>query len=270
MNISVTGSKIYYTIPIFGGLQIDETLVNTWIVMAVIVGVCIFLTRNLKVHPTSKRQIVAEYLVTTVQNFVETNMGKQFSYFTPFIGALITMSAFCSLISLFGLYAPTADLNTPAAWAVVVFVLIVVYKVKANGVVGYLRSYTQPIAVVTPFNIISEIVTPISMALRHFGNIAAGNVISTLIYAALMTASHMVIGLIPGAIGSVFEHLPIFAVGLPALLSIYFDVFASCLQAFIFCMLTMIYVSTGAEVDEEYAAKRAAKKAAKMQKQKAQ
>lgn len=246
MEIDVTGAKIFYEIPIFGGIPITETVVNTWIIIALITALCIFLTRNLKVRPTSKRQIVAEYLVHTATNFVETNMGPQFLSYVPFIGALFALSAVSSLSSLVGAYAPTADLNTELSWALFVFVLITFTKIKTNKFGGYLKGFTQPVPVLTPFNIISEIATPISMSFRHFGNIASGSVITSLVYAALALLSHFLLGWLPGAL----SQIPLFQLGLPAILSVYFDLFSSLLQAFIFCMLTMMYIASAAETEE--------------------
>lgn len=100
-----------------------------------------------------------------------------------------------NLISLIGLRSPTADLSTEAAWAAVVFTMITAQKIKTNGVGGYLKGFTTPIPVMTPFNILSELATPISMACRHFGNILSGVVINALIYGALALASRKLLGL---------------------------------------------------------------------------
>ena len=164
MNISVQGAPIYFTIPIFGGIPISATLVVTWLIMAIVTGLCLWLTHDMKVSNVSKRQAVAEFLVETARNFTVGNMGEKFAYFTPFVAALFTLSLLSNLISLVGLYSPTADLSTEAAWAVLVFALITYHKIKANGFGGYLKGFTQPIPVLTPFNILSEIATPISMA----------------------------------------------------------------------------------------------------------
>ena len=127
--------------------------------------------------------------------------------------------------------------------------MITYTKIKTNGLGGYLLGFTTPIPVFTPFNIISELATPISMAFRHFGNIMSGGVISTLVYAALAVASNAMLGLLPGALGEVLSLIPIFQLGIPAVLSIYFDLFSSLMQAFIFCMLTMLYIANAAESD---------------------
>jgi F-type H+-transporting ATPase subunit a len=251
MDVNVVGPKVYYTlpfdIPVLGPIQITETLVVSWIVMAIITGLCIFLTHNLKVENITKRQAFAEMLVETADKFVIGNMGEKFRGFIPFVAALFATSVVSNLISLIGLRSPTADLNTEAAWAVVVFIIITQQKIKAGGFFGYLKGFTQPIPVLTPFNILSELATPISMACRHFGNILSGVVINGLLYAALALASSKLLGLIPGAVGAVLSNVPILDVGIPAILSVYFDWFSGVMQAYIFCMLTTMYIANAAE-----------------------
>ena len=229
--------------------MITETVVNTWIVMAVIVGLCLFLTHNMQVHARTKRQLIAEFIVKKMNAMVGENMGERFLRvgYAPLICSIMALSAFCSLSSLVGMYAPTSDLSTLLGWALMVFVLITWNKFRAGGPLGYIKGYFQPIPVLLPFNIISEFATPLSMAFRHFGNIASGSVITALIYAALAALSHAVFSILPGALGEVLGQIPILQVGIPAIFSIYFDLFSSCLQAFIFCMLTMMYIGSAAE-----------------------
>lgn len=251
MEINITGPKILYEIPIdipvLGRFRITETLVMSWVVMLLITLLCIWLTHDLKVTNITKRQAFAEMLVEVADKFVIGNMGEKFRDFVPFVAALFATSIVSNLISLFGVWSPTADLNTEAAWAVVVFVMITSQKIKAGGVGGYLKGFTQPIPVLTPFNILSELATPISMACRHFGNILSGVVINGLIYAALAVASSKLLGLIPGVVGAVLSHVPILDVGIPAVLSVYFDWFSGAMQAYIFCMLTTMYIANAAE-----------------------
>ena len=252
MNFDISGAKIFFRIPtgipILGDFLVSETLVVSWIVMAIITGLCIFLTRNLKVENITKRQAVAEMIVETANNFVRNNTGgNKFDKLIPFIAALFGTSIVSNLISLVGLRSPTADLSTEAAWAIVVFIMITANKIKASGFGGYLKGFTTPIFIMTPFNILSEIATPISMACRHFGNILSGVVINGLIYAALAVASSALLGLLPGAVGRVLSQVPILDVGLPAILSVYFDWFSGAMQAFIFTMLTIMYIANAAE-----------------------
>ena len=233
MELDFSGAKVYFTLPIdfpiLGELQISETMVVSWIVMLVITGVCIWLTHDLKVKDISKRQAVAELLVETANKFVIGNMGEKFRHMIPFVAALFITSVVSNLISLIGLRSPTADLSTEAAWAVVVFVMITGQKIKTNGFGGYLKGFTTPIAVMTPFNILS------------------GVVINGLIYGALAVASSALFGLLPGLLGDVFAKIPVLDVGIPAILSVYFDWFSGFMQAFIFCMLTVMYIANAAE-----------------------
>ncbi len=251
MDVSINGPKIYYTFPIdfpvLGRFQITQTLVMSWIVMLIITLLCIWLTRGLKVEKISKKQAVAELLVETVNKFVIGNAGERFSKLIPFVAALFATSVVSNLISLVGVWSPTADLSTEAAWAVVVFIMITAQKIKTSGIGGYAKGFTEPIAVMTPFNILSELATPISLACRHFGNILSGVVINTLIYTALALASSAILGLIPGVVGDVLSQIPFLDVGIPAILSFYFDWFTGFMQAFIFCMLTIMYIANAAE-----------------------
>lgn len=251
MELDISGAKVLFTVPIdlpiLGELQISETIVVSWIVMLLITGLCIWLTHDLKVENISKRQAVAELLVEKANHFVIGNMGEKYRYLIPFVSALFVTSVVSNLISLIGLRSPTADLSTEAAWAVVVFIMITSQKIKTNGFGGYLKGFTTPIAVMTPFNILSELATPVSMACRHFGNILSGVVINALLYSALAVASSALLGLIPGIVGDVLSQIPVLDVGIPAVLSVYFDWFSGVMQAFIFCMLTVMYIANAAE-----------------------
>lgn len=167
-------------------------------------------------------------------------MGERFMGFAPFIAAILGLSALSSLSSLLGLYPPTSDINIVAGWAILVFILITHYKLK-GGLGNYLKGYTEPIAVFTPINIISEVATPVSMTFRHFGNVLSGSVISVLVAAALQGLTSLLLGWLPGLLG----EIPFLQIGIPAVLSLYFDIFSGCLQAFIFSMLTMLYIANG-------------------------
>lgn len=228
--MNVTGPKILFEIK---GIPITETIVNGWIVVAVITVICFFLGRNLSTRNPSKKQILVEKVVIMLQSLIKGTMGEHNMFFMPYIGALFAYSMLGSLCGLFGLRAPTGDLNTTVAFALVAFFLIQFFNIKNKGIGGWLKGFTEPVVVITPLNLISEIASPISMAFRHFGNIASGIVITGLIYGALGGLSEIVFGA-----GSI----PIFQVGIPAILSIYFDVFTSFLQAYIISMLTMVYV----------------------------
>ncbi len=243
MNVEVRGPKIIFDIPILGGIPITETVVNGWIVIAIISVICFFLGRNLSTRNPSKRQIIAEKAVLMLRGLIRDTMGEHNMFFLPYIGALFSYSMLGSLMGLFGLRAPTGDLNTTIGFALIAFFLIQFYNIKNKGVFGWLKGFGEPVVFLTPLNIISEVASPISMAFRHFGNIASGIVITTLIYGALAAASSALLGNIP-IIGSI----PFLQAGLPAVLSLYFDVFTSFLQAYIISMLTMVYVGGANEL----------------------
>ena len=244
MKVDIHGAPIYFEIPILGGIPITGTLVVTWGVMIVLTLLCAWMTHDMKVRDISKKQAVAEMLYEAVNGLVRNNMGERFMQYVPLITALFGLSLASSLSSLLGFWAPTADVNTELAWALVAFVLITYHKIKSHGLKGYLKGYLDPIFVMAPFNVLGEIFTPISMAFRHFGNIVSGYVISALIYAALLAANHALFGLLPGVVGELLAEIPSLGVGIPAVFSLYFDWFGSAIQAFIFCMLTMIFIST--------------------------
>ena len=290
MDISINGAKILYTIdnfPIFGKVEITQTLVVSWLVVGIITLLCWWLGSGLKVTNISRKQAVAEMGANALLNFVRGNMGKEFDHYIPLVGVIFISSVISNLISLLGIWSPTADLMTELAWALVVFVLITYHKIKASGIGGYLKGFLDPIFVMAPINVMSECFTPISMACRHFGNILSGTVISALVYAALTVGSSALFGALgsslwvaigvtligagmiilfrksgkkfPFILGIILAVLGVLAVitnlgiqypwltlGIPALPSLYFDWFGGCIQAFIFCTLTTLFIKQAA------------------------
>ena len=290
MDVSINGARILATIenvPLFGKVQITQTLAVAWLVMIIISALCIWLGSGLTVTNISRKQAVAEMAYTALVNFVRGNMGPNFDRYIPLVGTIFITSVISNLMGLVGIWSPTADLMTELAWGLVVFVLITYHKIKSSGIKEYLRGFLDPIAVLLPINIMSECFTPVSMACRHFGNILSGTVISTLIYAALVAANNalfrllgsslyvgiavaavgialfflgrksgkkfpLVIGIIAAVLGvlGIITNLggtfPWLTVGIPALPSLYFDWFGGCIQAFIFCTLTTLFIKQAA------------------------
>ncbi len=256
-GINVTGARIFFTLPMpVQDFPVTESQINSALVMIVIFFFCLYMTHGLSEHIKLKRQHFAEIIVEKIDGMVKENMGEYFMGFAPFVIAIMALSACSSLLSLFGLYPPTSDINIVGGWAVLVFILITYYKLKC-GPVNYLKGFAEPVAFFAPFNVISEFATPVSMAFRHYGNVLSGTVISVLLGSALGGLSSMLLGSLPGFLADI----PLLQVGIPAVLSIYFDLFSGCLQAFIFAMLTMLYVSGG--FDLETYQKRKAKKLSK-------
>lgn len=254
-GVSITGARIYFTIPMpLQAFPVTESQVNSLLVLISITFLCLFITHGMKERIELKRQHFAEMIIEKVDGLVLENMGEYFIGFAPFIIAIMGLSAFSSLVTLCGLYPPTSDINIVGGWAILVFILITYYKLKC-GPINYLKGMAEPVAILAPINFISEFATPVSMAFRHYGNVLSGSVISVLLGSALAGLSSMVLGSLPGFLADI----PIFQIGIPAVLSIYFDVFSGLLQAFIFAMLTMMYVAGAFDIDE-YNRRRALKK----------
>lgn len=255
-GVSITGARIYFTIPMpLQDFPVTESQINSLIVLIVIFFFCLFITHGMTEHIQLKRQHFAELIIEKVDGLVNENMGEYFIGFSPFIISILALSALSSLLTLFGLFPPTSDINIVGGWAVLVFFLITYYKMKC-GPINYLKSFAQPVSFLAPINFISEFATPVSMAFRHYGNVLSGTVISVLLSSALAGISSKVLGWLPGFLAD----FPLFQIGIPAVMSLYFDIFSGCLQAFIFAMLTMMYVA-GAFDFETYEKKQAHKRA---------
>lgn len=256
-GITIGGALIYFTVPMpIQNMPITEAQINSWMVVLTILGFCLYFTHGIRADVPTKRQYLCEWAVEKMDSITVDNMGEIFKGFSPFIASVLVISAFSSLLSLFGVFAPTSDLNIVAGWAILVFILITYYKLK-GGFLNYAKGFLEPIPVMLPMNILGEIATPVSMTFRHYGNVMSGSVIAVLIAAALQSASSLILGWIPGFIGDI----PLLRVGIPAVLSLYFDIFSGCMQAYIFAMLTMMNISLGFPQDEYE--KRLARKMAK-------
>ena len=296
MNLSIGGAFVYFTIPILGGIPITQTTVSSFLVMLIVVAASIVLGKNLKKRPGGV-QVLVEKGVGMLYGMVSETMGEHNLYWTPFIGAIFLSSILGSFIGLTGfLRSSTADLSCTLVWAVMVSVITWYNSIKRNGVAGWLKGFTEPIVVMTPMNIISEIAQPVSMAFRHFGNVAGGGVITTILYTALSMLSSAVLGAIASSglavtivlltigaallalfkwksrkkryamIGAicfalgvfgllqatgVLSGVPILALGIPAVLSCYFDIFSGFVQAYVFTLLTMVYIGNSCPAPEE-------------------
>ena len=287
MNVNVTGPFIYFTIPIFGGIPITQTTVSSFIVTVLLMVAAVVLGKNLKKRPDS-RQVLVEKGIMMMHGMVVDTMGAHNAHWTPFILTIFLSSICGSLIGLTGfLRSATADLSCTLVWAVMVTAIIWYNNIKNNGFVGWLKGFTEPVVVMTPMNIISEFAQPVSMAFRHFGNVAGGGVITSILYTALAGLSATVLNLIASsgiavtvvllAVGAalifvsikkkstkikilgiifavlgllglmqatgIMSDVPILAFGIPAVLSVYFDLFSGFVQALVFSLLSMVYIA---------------------------
>ena len=163
----MNGPEILFYIPLFGGLPVTETLVNSWIVMAFLIVLSLWLTHDMKKQHISKKQVVVETGVKMLYQLVGDTMGEDRLYFTPYIGTLFLFTLCANLMGLLTFRSPTADLNTTAAFAIIFFGLVQVFSIKANGLKNRIKGFAEPVPVVLPLNIVGEFR---KHGLRYCGN----------------------------------------------------------------------------------------------------
>ena len=242
--------RISETIPIVElGNLVTVTTVSLLAVTIILITTAALLTKNLTKRP-GKVQVVLEKLVSMLYGLVKDTMGEHNMKFAPYIGTLFLSSIVGTLIGMTQIIpSATGDLSVTLAWALVTTGMVWYNNIKNFGFKAWLKGFTEPIVVMTPMNIVSEIAQPISLAFRHFGNVAGGGVLTALIYAALGGLSHTVFVWLPETVLGFIP--PIFQVGIPAFLSIYFDLFSGFVQALVFSLLTMVYVGGACPPPEE-------------------
>jgi len=284
-GIQVSGAQTLFQI---GPIAVTQTIISLIVVTALLAIAGILLGRNLQKRP-GKLQVLTEKGVGMLIGLVTDTMGAHNIGFVPYIGTIFLSSIVGSLIGMTGfLRSTTADLAVVLTWAVMTSVIIWYNSIKRNGFVGWLKGFTEPIVVMTPMNIVSEIAQPVAMAFRHFGNVAGGSIITMIIYTALSLASTALINLIASTVvmpiillalaavllvrakrtgklaGKIFGivfvvlgllglvtyldllggvQIPVLQLGIPAVLSIYFDLFSGFVQAFVFSLLSMVYIA---------------------------
>ena len=283
-GIEVSGAQTLFEI---GPIAITETILSLIIVTSILMVAGILLGRNLQKRP-GKLQVLTEKGVSMLMNLVRDTMGEHNMSWVPYIGTIFLSSILGSLIGLTGfLRSTTADLAVVLTWAVMTSVIIWYQSIKRNGFLGWLKGFTEPIVVMTPMNIVSEIAQPVAMAFRHFGNVAGGGVITSILYTAFALLSstvlnavascgwlmgailiavgvglsllgkkkgkllYTILGIVSIAIGlfgllqalNILSGVPILSLGIPAVLSVYFDVFSGFVQALVFTLLSMVYIA---------------------------
>ena len=238
MDNSGFGPYLIFEIPIPGTdivIPVTQTVTVSWLIIGVLAIVFFLLTRRLERIPRPV-QAVLETAVETVDKLVKDTMGPNCMGFAPYIGSVMIFLACANLCGLVGLRPPTADLNTTLGYAMITFALIHISGVRANGLGGHLKGFTQPVALLTPINLIGEVALPISLSFRMFGNLTGGLIIMELIYSLLGSLSSM--------LGST---IPFLQIAIPVPFHFYFDVFSGLIQTFIFTMLTMVNISNKME-----------------------
>ena len=209
-----------FTIPVFGGIEVAESVVVTWIIMAVMVIFAIVMTRKLRIQNPGKRQVIIESIVTGLQNMVKGFIGEKGTRYVPYLVTVIIYIGISNIIGLFGMKPPTKDMNVTAALAIMSIVMVQVVCIRSRGPKGWLKSFAEPVAIVAPINVMEIVIKPLSLCMRLFGNVLGAFVVMKLIE----------------AVAPVIVPIP---------LSLYFDIFDGLLQAFVFTFLTALYMQEG-------------------------
>ncbi len=231
-ELGIENTTLFY-VNLFGReVGITETIRNTWIIMGFLIFLAILV--RVSIHKFSEipkgMQNFAESVVEMFTNFLKSTMGEHNVGFTPYFMGLFMFLLCANLMGLFGFRPPTADIATTFALAMITFTMIHGFGIAKKGIKTYIKGYFEPVPFLFPINLIGELAVPISLSFRLFGNILGGSIIMALYYS-----------------------IPYFFVkiGIPAVLHIYFDVFAGVLQSFIFVMLSMVFISNAIPAPEE-------------------
>ena len=205
-----------------GGIGIYESVVVTWIIMAVVLLLSLILTRNLKVEHPGKRQLLLEQAVTSLEGITEGILGADGKRYAAYLTSVLMYLGIANLIGILGFKPPTKDLNVTAALAIMSIVLIEYAGIHQKGVKRWLKGFAEPIALVAPINVLELFIKPLSLCMRLFGNVLGAFVIMELI-----------------------EY--IMPVGLPVVFSMYFDIFDGLIQAYVFVFLTGLFIKEAME-----------------------
>lgn len=211
-----------FTIPVFGGIQIAESTVVTWVIMALLAALSVYLGSNLRVRNPGKRQQFAEMIVTWFDNFTGELLGEHGKQYSTIISVILIYIGVSNLIGLFGFKPPTKDLNVTVALSLISIFLIEIAGFRRKGAKGWIKHFSEPVAIVTPINILELAIRPLSLCMRLFGNVLGAFIIMELI--------KMVV-----------------PVGIPAIFSLYFDIFDGLIQAYVFVFLTSLYIQDATE-----------------------
>ena len=211
-----------FTIPIFGGIPVAESVVVTWIIMAVLIVAAFFLGRNLKVENVGKRQLVVETVIGGLHNFFYDMLGEAGKRYIPYMMTVGIYIAISNMIGLFGLKSPTKDVGVTGALALMSIILVEYAGIHQKGVKGFLKSFAEPIIIMLPMNILEVFIRPLSLCMRLFGNILGAFVIMELIK----------------IVAPVLVPVP---------LSLYFDLFDGFIQAYVFVFLTSLFIKESIE-----------------------
>jgi F-type H+-transporting ATPase subunit a len=223
-----------------GTVFVTETVLLALIIAAVMIIFALLSARKLEREPKGL-QLIAEIIVSTIYNFTTRTMGEKNKKFAPYIGTLFIFLLLANSAGLFGFRPVTADVNTAFALSIITFCLIQASSMKSKGIKGHIKHYGDPYPFMFPIKIIEDVAFPISLAFRLFGNITGGMIVMALAFQGLESLSR-----------NLGSKIPFLQFLIPLPLNLFFDVFEPILQAFIFTMLTMSFVTMATMGHEDH------------------
>lgn len=209
------------------GFSFNATIVNTWIVMGLLTGTSMLITRNLRPDvPPNRWRTMLEVIVQSIESQIEEISRRESYPLLYFVGTLFLFIFASNLLMVIpGFDPPTSSLSTTAALALSVLVAVPIFGITSQGIGGYLKTYIEPSVIMLPFNIIKEFSRGISLSIRLYGNIMSGAVIGAIL-----------LGVAPFFFPVVMEML---------------GLLTGLIQAYIFAILATVYISSAtAEPDK--------------------
>ena len=210
-----------FTIPVLGGIPVSQSVVVSWILIALMTLAAVLLTRNLKPVP-GRRQMALEMFVGLINSFSRDIIGKEWKRFAPWLGTVALYIACANMSGLLGLAAPTKNLNVTAALGLSSMVVIYTAAFRVHGPGAGLRQFLKPASIMLPINLMEVVIRPLSLCMRLFGNVMASFIVMELVKMVL-------------------------PVGLPVAFSLYFDIFDGIIQTIVFVFLTAIFIGEALE-----------------------
>ena len=218
--------------------SLSQTVLNTWAVMLIIIFIVRAGTKNISVEKPSKMQIVMEEYYHFIENTFLTTFGKHKKTYIPFFAALFASIMFSNLSTfLFPFIMMSADPNTTIGLSLVVIVVFLAVSIKQKGLKGYIKSLFEPMWFMFPLNIVDIFSKVLNTSMRLFGNMLAGLVIVGLLYSLVGR------GLLQSMTNNMLKGSFSFSVGWPILIQLYLDLFIGIVQAFVFTILSSVYIS---------------------------
>lgn len=211
------------------GIPITDTVLVTWLIMAVLIIGAVILTRKMETIPKGKQNIV-EIAVEFINNFTRDSIGHHWKHFAPYIGTILLFLVFSNIVSVFNIFGifkvhirpPTKSVFVTVPMALMTIVIVIGAGIRFKKFSGFLKSHVEPMKMALFTKLLDYFTRPLSLSLRLFGNIVGAFIVMELLY-------------------SVVPYI------IPAVASLYFDLFDGILQAYVFVFLTSLYIAEAIE-----------------------